>query len=66
MKTIPAGLRQMDLERDTPEREVERWRAAAQAARVDIHYSAAERLKRAAYYEQRADEIERANRSTAA
>ncbi len=48
---------QPDLLRDSPEAQAELYRIAADTARNDYHYPEAERLKRAAYYEQKAESL---------
>jgi hypothetical protein len=50
---------QPDLYRDDPQRVIQAWRDAADTARVDPQFTPAERIKRAAYYTQQAERLER-------
>ena len=50
---------QKDMFRDSPHAEAARWRLCAETERVNPYFPPSEREKRAAYYEQRAQDIER-------
>lgn len=51
--------KQTDIFRDDLQREINAWHAAAETALIDIQFPLAERIKRAAYYTQQAERLER-------
>lgn len=50
---------QTDIFRDDRQREIDAWRAAAETALIDIQFPQSERIRRADYYTQQAERLER-------
>ncbi len=56
---MPIATQQKDIFRDSPQAEAARLRVCAQTARVDPYFTPGEQARRAAYYTQQAETLER-------